>query len=172
MSSGFAAEAVKPSDNLTRIPVSFPDGWFTEGVKTNPSRGEITIMAGGAVTLIFSFLAFYSIPQTDVTVNAWDDLLFPIAAYPAFAGAVSGGITALRRFGSSNLTARPGGFTWDQVHRLLGIFAVLIIVGYFVTNKGGLDLGIGFYGMAAGSIAALVGAVMLSQEHHGPRGLA
>ena len=140
-------------------------------MKQQPTRAEIVVMAGGAVTVIFSFLSFYTLPIGSSSVNAWDSGLFPIATYPALAGLISGGIIALRRFARVGFSARAGTFTWPQVHVLLGIFAGLIMGGYLIADNGGLNRGIGFWGMLAGTAALIVGAAMLTNEPSGPRRL-
>ena len=140
-------------------------------MKHQPSRAEIVIMAGGAVTIVCSLLAFYTAPVGDGSVNAWDSGLFPLATYAAFSGLISGGTIALRRFANVALPTHIGGFSWEQVHLLLGIFAGLIMGGYLVSDSG-YGYGIGFWGMLAGTAALIVGAVMLPKERHGPRGLA
>jgi hypothetical protein len=128
-------------------------------------------MAGGAAALIFSLFAFYTSPIGSASANAWDQGFFPIAAYPALAGAISGGVVALRRFAGINFSSSVGGFSWHQIHLLLAIFAGLIMGGYLITDSG-LDRGIGFWGMLAATGALIVGAVMLKNEPSGPRGLA
>ena len=139
-------------------------------MKSKPTTAEIVLMAGGAGALVFSVFAFYDLQV--VTVNAWDSGLFPIATYPALAGAVSGGVVALRRFAGIHFSSSVGGFTWLQVHLLLGIFAGLVMAGYLIADTSGADFGIGFWGMLAATVALIVGAVMLKNEPSGPRGLA
>ena len=46
---------------------------------TTPTPGEITIMAAGAVALVFSFLKFYKAPVGPGHVSAWGSGLFPVA---------------------------------------------------------------------------------------------
>ena len=140
-------------------------------MKSKPSPAEIVTMAGAAATLVFSFLAFFTAPFSSASLNAWDRSLFPIATYVTFAGVISGGVIALRRFANVNLPPRVGSFTWEQLHLLLGILAGLIMGGYLLSDNG-LDFGIGFWGMLFGSVALIVGAIMLPNERHGPRGLA
>lgn len=138
-------------------------------MRTPPTRGETVILAGGIVTIVASFLAFYT--SGNFTITAWDSGLSPIAVYPVFAGGFSAAVVALRRFAGATLNVRIGGFTWEQVHLLLGLFALLITGGYFWQGgPGSLDLGLGFWGMFGGSIALLVGAVMFSREPAGPFG--
>ena len=140
-------------------------------MKSKPTTAEIVLMAGGAVALIGSLLSFYQVPGGSASLNAWDKGLFPIAAYPALAGAISGGVVALRCFAGIHFSAGVGGFSWPQIHLLLGIFAGLIMAGYLITNTG-LDRGIGFWATLAATIAIVVGSVMLKNEPSGPRGLA
>lgn len=138
-------------------------------MRTPPTRGETVILAGGIVTIVASFFAFYN--AGNATVTAWDNLLSPIGAYPVFAGGFSAAVVALRRFAGATLSVRVGGFTWEQVHLLLGLFAVLIMGGYFWQGAfPGTDFGFGFWAMLGGSIALLVGAVMFNREHAGPFG--
>ena len=103
-------------------------------------------------------------------MNAWDSFLSPIALYPVFAGAFSAGVVALRRFANAQLAVRLGSFTWEQIHVLLGLLALLITVGYFFHDHSGVDFGLGFWLLLGGSIALFAGALMLSRERAGPRG--
>ncbi len=139
----------------------------------HPTRGEIVTMAGGALTVLSSFLAFYSFSSAlgDLSANAWDSGLFPIAAYPAFAGVISGGVIALRRFAHVGFSSRVGSFTWEQMHLLLAVLAGLIMGGYLIGDTSA-SYGLGFWGMLAGTVALIAGAVMMPNERHGPRGLA
>ena len=139
-------------------------------MKSQPTRGEIVIMAGGLAVIVGSFLPFYSVAGASIT--AWDSGLSPIALYPVFAGIASGGVVALRRFANGQLTIRRGSYSWEQIHVLLGLFALLIAVGYFFGSKPiGWNYGLGFWLLFGGSIALLAGGVILSREHSGPRGI-
>ncbi len=138
------------------------------------TRAEIVIMAGAVATIIGSFFGFYTynFTGTQSVRRAWDAGLSPITLYPVFAGLFSGGVVAMRRFANATLSIRLGSFTWEQFHLLLGLLASLIMAGYFLQDKSGLQFGLGFWAMLAGSIALLVGGVMIGRERHGPRGLA
>ncbi len=141
-------------------------------MKSQPTRGEIVIMVGGLAVVIGSFLPFYSLPAGFESPTAWDSGLSPIALYPLFAGVASAGVVALRRFADGQLTIRRGGYSWEQIHVLLGLFALLIAVGYFFGSKPvGWNYGLGYWALLGGSIALLVGGVMHSREHSGPRGI-
>jgi hypothetical protein len=134
------------------------------------TRGEFTLLAAGVALIVGSFAPFYT--AGGFSVNAWDSGfgLSPISLYPVFAGAASAGVVALRRFANAQLAIRLGSFTWEQLHVLLGLLALIISVGYFFGNHGGLGLGLGFWLILGGSIALFVGALMLSHERSGPRG--
>ena len=134
------------------------------------TRGEAVIMLGGIAAVALSFAPFYTANFGGGSATAWDSGLSPIALYPVFAGAFSAGVIALRRFANAGLAVRLGSFTWEQVHVLLGLFALLITVGYFFSDHTALSLGFGFWGMFGGSIALFAGALMLSRERSGPRG--
>jgi hypothetical protein len=132
------------------------------------TRGEFTLLAAGIALVVGSFAPFYS--GTGFSINAWDAGLSPITLYPVFAGVASAGVVALRRFANAQLAVRLGSYSWEQVHVLLGLFALLISVGYLFRDTGGIGLGFGFWLIFAGSIGLFVGALMLSHERAGPRG--
>ena len=102
------------------------------------TRAEFTILAAGIALVVGSFAPFYS--AAGISVNAWDSFLSPIALYPVFAGAASAGVVALRHFANAQLAVRLGSFTWEQVHVLLGLLALLITGGYFFKDRSGLTL--------------------------------
>jgi hypothetical protein len=131
------------------------------------TRAEAVIMLGGIVVVALSFAPFFTANFGGGSLSAWDSGLSPIALYPVFAGAISAGVIALRRFANAGLAVRLGSFSWEQVHLLLGLLAVLITLGYLFGDHVGAGLGFGFWGMFGGSIALLAGAVMLSHERAG-----
>lgn len=139
----------------------------------NPSPGEITMMAGGAVALIFSFFAFYK--QDSVTIgdqsfggdslSAWSSGLFPAATLMVVFAAVVAVLVALTRFANVKLPAPPFGFTWEQIYLVLGFFATLYALAYLLVDRGGgVSLGIGYWFVLIGSVATLVGAILLLKE--------
>jgi hypothetical protein len=134
------------------------------------TRGEFTLLAAGVALIVGSFAPFYSFPAGITSPNAWDSILSPIALYPLFAGVASAGVIALRRFANAQLAVRLGSYTWEQVHVLLGLFALLITVGYLFSDHGNVGFGFGFWLLFGGSIALFAGALMLSRERSGPRG--
>jgi hypothetical protein len=129
-----------------------------------PQPAEIVVMAGGGVTLIFSFLAFYSSQYSDESVNAWDSRLFPVATLIAVFAFAAGGLVALRWLGVSIPTSIAG-FTWKQLVLVGGFFATVLSVAYLIVDAGGgVDKGVGFWFMLIGSIATLVGAILLMRD--------
>jgi hypothetical protein len=135
----------------------------------NPTPGEIIIMAGGGIALLFSFFHFYTypsgVPLSDPTV--WSSGYFPVATLMVIFATISAVLIALTKFANVRLPARFLGFTWEQVYLVLGFFAALYAVAYLLVDKGGLGYGIGFWLILIGCIASLVGAIILQRERAG-----
>jgi hypothetical protein len=129
-------------------------------------------MAGAVAVVVGSFAPFYSfsVGGVSASVDAWNRGLSPISLYPMFAAGVSGAVIALRRFANVGFSGRVGSFTWDQVHLLLGLLATLVAAGYFFSSSSG-ELSYGFWLILGGSIATLVGAILLPRDRRGPYGL-
>jgi hypothetical protein len=123
-----------------------------------PTPGEITIMVAGAVMLIASFLDFAG------DTSAWGKGAFPIATLLVLYGVVMALHIALTKYASVKLPDRVAGFTWEQVHLVLGIFAAVMGIGWLATDIG--DKKLGFFLIFIGSIALAVGAVMLQRERN------
>lgn len=133
---------------------------------TRPTPGEITILAAGAVALVSSFLDFYTFG--DAGVNVWSSGLFPIAALMVVFVVIMAFQVALTRLAHVEITSRPFGFTWVQIHLVLGFFATVYAVAYLLSDRGfGTDLGIGFWGILVACVAALFGAALLQRERTG-----
>ena len=86
-----------------------------------PTPGEIVIMAAGVVALIFSFFDFYGADGFGKSV--WGSGFFPIATLMVIFVIVMAVQIALTKFANVNLPPRPLGFTWEQIHLVLGFFA-------------------------------------------------
>jgi hypothetical protein len=123
-----------------------------------PTPGEIIIMAAGAVMLIFSFFDFAG------STSAWGSGLFPVATLIAIYGIVMAVQVAVTTFAKVDLPDRVAGFTWEQVHLVLGVFALLMALGWLIS--GVPDKGIGLWFLLLGSIGLVVGAVMLQRERN------
>ena len=134
----------------------------------NPTPGEITIMAAGALTLIGSFLKFYKAPNGfSGSVSAWGKGLFPLTTILVVSVVVMAVLVALTKFANVTLPSQVLGFTWDQIYLVLGFFAALYAVAWLIRNKAGADFGIGFWLILIGALASLVGAILLQREHTG-----
>jgi hypothetical protein len=146
--------------------------------KLKSSPANITILAAGAVMLIASFLPFlkinnggYSITSTgavsshSVSYSAWSSHLFIIVTLPAILGIAMAVVVALVAFAPNvNLPERVAGFTWDQVHLVLGFQAAIMMLALLIQDTSGADKGIGLYLMLLAGIALLVGAILRTRE--------
>jgi hypothetical protein len=126
--------------------------------RQSPTPAEITIMAAGAVMLVFSFLHFAG------DRNAWQSGLFPIATLLPLYGLIMALEIALTKFASVKLPESVLGFTWNQIHLALGAMAALMALGWLITDYG--DKQIGMWFEILGGIALAVGAVMLQRERN------
>lgn len=124
--------------------------------KTQPTTSELIIMIAGAVMLVASFLDFAG------KTSAWGEFLFPLATLLPLYGVIMALQIALTKFANVNLPDTLAGFTWEQVHLVLGLFAGLMAIGWLVTDIS--SKGIGFWLEVLGGIALAVGAVMMQRE--------
>ena len=125
---------------------------------SQPTTSELTIMIAGAVMLVASFLDFAG------DTSAWGQYLFPIATLLPLYGLIMAVQIALTKFGGVNLPDRLVGFTWEQVHLVLGIMAGLMAIAWLITDTG--DKQIGEWLEVLGGIALAVGAVMMQRERN------
>jgi hypothetical protein len=133
----------------------------TEGAmadQQSATPGEITIMAAGAVMIIFSFTTFAG------SSNAWQKGLFPVATLLPIYGFLMGLQIALTRFAGLKLPPSVLGFTWEQIHLAVGAMAALMAFAWMVTDSG--DKKIGTWFEILGGIALVVGAVLLQRERN------
>jgi hypothetical protein len=128
---------------------------------TKPTTAELTIMIAGAVMLIGSFLSLYS---GGGSTSAWSSHLFPLATLMPIYGVIMGGEIALTRFTSVKLPERIGGFTWEQLHLALAIFAALLALSFLIVKNPGLGGGVFIELIAAAGL--VYGAVLLQKERH------
>jgi hypothetical protein len=144
--------------------------------KLKSSPANITILAAGSVMLIASFLPFlsvkngYSITASAVTYHttsysAWSSHLFLIATLPALIGIAMAVVVALVAFAANvTLPEKIAGFTWDQVHLVLGLQAAIMMLAFLIQDTGGSDKGIGLYLTLLAAIALFVGAILRTRE--------
>jgi len=128
--------------------------------KAQPTTSELIIMIAGAVMLVASFLKF---AQVDVnSASAWGQYLFPIATLLPLYGVIMAAEIALTKFSTVKLPEKLLGFTWEQVHLVLGLLAGFMAIGWLITDIRGK--GIGYWLEVLGGIALAVGAVMMQRE--------
>jgi hypothetical protein len=120
--------------------------------------GEITILSAAAVMLVFSFVSFAE------NTSSWGKGLFPIATLLPLYGVIMGVQIALTKFASLSLPVSILGFTWEQIHLVLGAMAALMAIGWMLTDYGNKQVGAWFE--ILGGIALLVGAVLLQRERN------
>jgi hypothetical protein len=138
----------------------------------NPTPGEITVMAGGAVALIFSFFDFYTSDSVTVagrtfegaSATVWSNGLFPVATLMVLFAVIAGALVAVGRFSGTGLRTLPMGFSWEQLYFILGLVATIYAIAYLIVDKGGLSFGVGFWFVLIGCIATLVGAALIARE--------
>jgi hypothetical protein len=123
--------------------------------------GEITMLAAALVIIIFSFVKWFG--AGSFSVNAWDDGLFPVALIPFLMALFAVGALALAKFAGVKLPERPLGYTWEHLYVNAGFFAALFMTLYLITDTSG-DKKIGFWLTWLGSLALLVGAVLVLKE--------
>ena len=137
-------------------------------MEKNPTPGEIVVMAGAGLALIFSFLPFYKIEVGDFSDNtsAWGAGLFPVATLIPIFAVIAGVLVALVRFG--NVRYPPGGFlgfTWNTLLLGLTFFAAILAVAFLIADKpAATSLGFGFWLVLIGAVGSLVGAVLMMNE--------
>jgi hypothetical protein len=130
---------------------------------------DIVTLVGGALMLIGSFLAFYTLPGFTVgtvkvgsqSFSAWSRGNFGIVTVVVICGVAMAGQVALSTWATGvNLPPRPLGMRWDQVHLALGFQTAIMMLAFLARNRQGLDLGIGFWMMLISAIVLFVGAIM------------
>jgi hypothetical protein len=126
--------------------------------KTQPTTSELIIMIAGAVMLVASFLHFAG------DTSAWGRYLFPIATLLPLYGVIMAAQIALTKFASVKLPDQVAGFTWEQVHLVLGLMAGLMAIAWLITDTG--DKQIGEWLEVIGGIALAFGAANLQRERN------
>jgi hypothetical protein len=119
---------------------------------------HLVMMIAGVVILLFSFFHFYS--YSGGGTNAWGSGLFPLATLVVLYAVIVAGTLALQIFAGVQLPPLVLGFTWQQIRLVLSFFAALQMLAFLITDRGGLDLGIGFWFMFLGAAGLIVGAIL------------
>jgi hypothetical protein len=145
---------------MSQIPPSPGPGRSRPGV--TPTPAEITVLAGAGVVLIFSFLSFYEVSfgSASESTNAWGKGLFPLATLIVLFAVAAGALVGLALAGVK-VPDRIATFSRSQLLLVCGAFATVQSLAFLVVDRGIADLGFGFYFMLFGSVAVLVGAIMI-----------
>jgi hypothetical protein len=147
-------------------------------VNMKVTPGEILISVGAIVTLVFSFLHFYTSPSITVHapfggatvttggggINAWASEFVPVVTLIVLFTLVMATQVLLDKFTDVDFGPGIAGFTWVQVHLALGFFAALESFCWLIAGKGGAGIGVGLIFMLIGSIGCFVGAILLRSE--------
>jgi hypothetical protein len=126
--------------------------------------GNLTILIAGVVGFIASFLPFYSFHG--FTASAWNSSSFLLgnATLPALFGLIMALHVAGTSFANMTFPPRVAGFSWNQVHLLLGFQSTVMMVCWLARDKSVLSFGVGFTVMLLAAVGLLVGAIMRSRE--------
>jgi hypothetical protein len=124
----------------------------------SPTPAELTILIAGGVMLLASFLDFVG------NTSAWGKYVFPVATLLPIYGVIMALEVALTSIAGVKLPGRVAGFTWEQIHLVLGLMAGLMAVAWLVTDTGKKP--IGQWLEIAGGIALAVGAIRMQRERH------
>jgi hypothetical protein len=143
-------------------------GELPSTVDKNPTPGEIVVMAGAGVALLFSFFPFYKVEFVDGTDNtsAWGAGLFPVATLIPIFAVIAGVLVALVCF--ANVQYPPGGFLgfgYSSLILALTFFAAVVAVAFLIVDRSvATSFGFGYWFVLTGAVATLVGAILMMNE--------
>jgi DMSO/TMAO reductase YedYZ heme-binding membrane subunit len=124
-------------------------------VNVNLKPSDWVIAASGVVALIFSFFDWFD------GVNGWDtNLTFPLGTYIAIFGVVMAAHVLLTGLAGTNFPDRVVGFSWVQIHLVLGLFAGLLALGWLIISPFGADKKIGLWLSVLAGLGLLAGAIL------------
>jgi hypothetical protein len=153
---------------VTHPPASTPaDGMPSLAhLARKPTLGQAIVMAAGVLLFIWGFLPWYS--DAGGSANAWSQetipgLLLTATWVPLLSLAIAI-FVAIKVF-FDGFPDRIFGFTWAQLSMVVGVFGVLISLGFLVANRslgnlGSLSLGPGLILSLITSLVLLGGAVL------------
>jgi hypothetical protein len=139
--------------------------------KLKLSTANLVILIAGVVMLIASFLEFnkISLGPFSKSWSAWGTGHFLIATIPALLGIVMAAHVAVVGFAPQvKLPDNVLGFTWTQIHLVLGFQATVMMLAFLIQDSPFGDKGIGLFLMLIAAIALLVGAFLRMQENSAP----
>ena len=140
------------------------------------SPAAMVILVAAAFMTLGSFLPFWttSIPSDELgpfagqlaEKTAWTSefFFFPVTILPVLCGVLMAVIVGLTTF--TNVRSRPRllGFTWNQLHLVLGLQAAVMMIVFLLQKRGIFDWGVGFYVMVVSGIGLAIGALMRAGE--------
>lgn len=128
------------------------------------TTSDIVILISGVVLLVASFIPWIEIDIGfgSESENAWGT--FPAFVYPAIAGTIAAAHVALTKLTGTSVPDRVAGFTWTQIHLVLGLWATLTMLGVALIDTDPADKAIGLWLSFIAAIALLVGAIMRDRE--------
>jgi len=172
------AEDIPLAEEPAGVPVTddaapeYPDGTpvrefpALSQVAGKAAFGQAVVMITGVLLFIWGFLPWYS--DAGGTANAWSTetipgLLLTATWVPLLSLAIAI-FTAIKVF-ADGFPDKILGFTWAQLSIMVGLFDVLISLGFLVANRqlgnlGSLDLGVGLILSFITSLVLLAGAVL------------
>jgi hypothetical protein len=130
-----------------------------------PTLGQALVLVTGLLLFIWGFLPWYS--DAGGSANAWSTETIPglvmTATWVPLLSLAIVVFVAIKVFGDG-FPDKILGFTWAQIAMVVGLFDVLITLGFLVANRslgnlGSLDLGAGLILSFITSIVLLAGAV-------------
>ncbi|MGE0306135.1 MAG: hypothetical protein AB7N61_00625 [Acidimicrobiia bacterium] len=126
-------------------------------MKKQISVANLVMLAGGAVTFLFSWFTF--IGFGDFGESAWGSGNFPLATIPAILGLAMIVVGILDLIGK-DLPGEVLTFNWKQIKFTWGVVATTIMIAFLILDKGSGSLKFGGIMMLLGSIAMAAGATM------------
>lgn len=139
-------------------------------VLQKPTLGQVVVIVTGVLLFIWGFLPWYS--DQGGSANAWSTETIPglvmTATWVPLLSLALAVFVAIKVFGDG-FPDKILGFSWAQISMVVGLFDVLITLGFLVANRslgnlGSLDLGAGLILSFITSLVMLAGAAF---EHLG-----
>jgi hypothetical protein len=137
-------------------------------VERKVTPGEIVVMAGGAVCLVFSFLPFYHLDdaeffQADEDLTLWSEGILPIGTLIVIFAAFAAVLVLLTKFANTSIT---GLFSFSYLQLLLAstFFSAILVLAFLIRDKDPYDFGFGFFLEFIGAVGAFVGAIIMTTE--------
>jgi hypothetical protein len=94
--------------------------------------------------------------------NAWDH--FPGFLYPAIAGTLAAIYVVMAKLAGTRMGDHVAGFSWTQIHLLLGAWAVLSALAVALEDFPRADKSVGLWLSLAAAVGLLIGAILRSRE--------